>query len=129
MRIDLPGGAWADLRDVDQLTGADQDAYFDAYDDLMAAKPQAVPQPDPANPGQMLPAEPAKLTNADGRVLRDRLLGSLITAWSFEDVPLPYTAESRKALPVMVCNALVKAMEPMQDALTGAEKDDDGGPK
>jgi hypothetical protein len=118
IRVPLPGDQWAELRTADELTGADQDAYFDSYDEIVAEKPVSQPQPDPSNPAVMLPAEPAKLSNADARALRDRLLGSLITAWSYE-LPLPYTSDSRKSLPVAACNALVRAMEPMQDALTG----------
>lgn len=129
IRVSLPGEQWADLKDPSELTGADQDAYFDAYDAIMATKPQAEPRPDPANPAVMLEAAPARLSNADARVLRDGLLGTLITGWSYDHIPLPYTAESRKQLPVAACNALVKAMEPMQDALTGTEKDDAGNPK
>jgi hypothetical protein len=127
-RIDLPDGEWAELKDIGQLTGADQDVAFDTWDRLMEGKPQPEPQPDPANPAVMLPAPPRRFSNADGREMRDVVLGLAVTAWSF-DVPLPYTAESRRRLPVLACNALYKAADPIQDALLGVEKDEDEDPK
>ena len=128
MRIELPGGQWAELRDVDSLTGSDQDDYFDKYDELIASAPLPEPQPDPSNPAVMLPAE-RKLGNAGGRALRDHLLRVLITSWSF-DAPLPYGPEARKQLPVRACNALYEAIGPMRDAIQGTEDDDgDAGPK
>jgi hypothetical protein len=130
IRVPLPDGQWADLRGPAELTGADQDAYYDAYDEIMASKPQPEPQPDPANPAVMLePARP-RFSNADGRVLRDRLLGMVITAWSYDHLPIPYTAEYKKQLPVLACNALYRAVKPMDDALSGTEDDEaEGGPK
>lgn len=129
MRIDLPGGGWADLRGPDDLTGSDQDAYFDAYDEIMAAKPQPVPQADPRNPAVMLePARP-RFTNADGRVLRDKLLAMLITAWSYDHIPLPWSADAKKQLPVRVCNALYEATGPMDAALSGTEDQGEDAPK
>ncbi len=123
IRVDLPGGQWADLRGVEDLTGSDQDDYLDAYDELIAAKPRPEPQPDPANPAVMLEPPRPRLTNADGRVLRDRLLAMAITAWSL-DHPLPFTAETRRKLPVRVCNALYGAVRPLDDALSGTEEED-----
>ena len=128
-RHDLPGGQWADLLDPDDLSGADQDAFLDRYDELIQDIPQPVPQPDPANPGQMLPAGPRTLGTAGNRVLRDWMLARVITAWSF-DLPLPYQPGYREKLPVRVCNALQKAVKPVQDAMTDDEDDEDGdGPK
>ena len=129
MKVDLPGGNWAELRDVDALTGADQDRYFEEHDRLLAARPAAPPEPDPANPAQMLPAGPARLDNADWRHLRDYALGIAVTAWSYE-LPLPFTAESKKDLPLKACNALYDAVRPVQRALNGADDEDEGdGPK
>jgi len=125
-RLPLPGGQWADLLDPDELTGADQDAFLDKYDELIQEVPQPAPQPDPANPAMMLPAPPRQLGSAGNRVMRDWLLAKLITAWSF-DLPLPYTAQSRELLPVRVCNVLRKAAGPLQDALTDDEDDGEGG--
>ena len=101
IRVPLPGGQWADLRDPSELTGADQDEYFDAYDELIATQPQPEPQPDPSNPAVMLQPPRPRLTNANGRALRDKLLGMTVTAWSFDGIPLPYThiSASRNSKP------------------------------
>jgi hypothetical protein len=128
IHVDLPGGQSAELRGVEDLTGADQDAYWDAFDEIMAAKPQPEPRPDPSNPAVMLPAERPRFTNADGRVMRDRLLAMLVTGWSF-DHPLPVTTETRRKLPLPACNALYKAIKPMDSALSDTEDEDPDVPK
>lgn len=120
-RIDLPGGQWADIKTVEELTGADQDVIFDKYDEITEAKPAPEPQPDPANPAVMLPAAPRRFSNADGRQLRDTTLSLIITAWSF-DLPLPYSAEARRQLPLPVCNQLYEEADPVQDALLGVKE-------
>ena len=124
IHVDLPGNNWAKLRGAEELTGADQDVAFDAYDRLMEGKPQPDPQPDPANPAVMLPAPPRRFSNADGRAIRDTVLGLVVAAWSFDQISLPYTPEARKQLPVLACNALYKAVDPIQDALLGVESDE-----
>lgn len=130
IRVELPGGQWAELREADELTGADQDGFLDEYDRVIQEVPQPAPEPDPANPAVMLPRPARQLDAAGNRALRDWQLGRLITGWSF-DLPLPYTGQYREVLPVRVCNALQKAIKPMQDALTDTEndagEDEDGG--
>ena len=103
MRHDLPDGEWAEIKTVGDMTGADQDAYFDAGDALRARRA----------------AEDGTPTNRDYRGIRDEVMGKLITGWSF-DVPLPYTSASRAQLPLYACNALVAAVDPHIDALNGA---------
>lgn len=125
IRVPLDGDNWADLKTAAELTGADSDAYFDAYDELMASKPQPEPQPDPANPAVMLEPPRPRFTNADSRAMRDTLLAMLVTAWSYDHIPLPYAAGVWKDLPLPACNALRKAIKPMDDALSGTEKDED----
>jgi hypothetical protein len=127
-KIPLPGGEWAELRDTSDLTGADQDAYWDAYDEIMNAKPRPEPKPDPANPSVMLEPPRPRFTNADGRVMRDKLIGMLVTSWSF-DHPLPVTTETRQKLPLPVLNALYRAIKPMDSALSGTEDEDPDVPK
>jgi hypothetical protein len=122
-RHPLPGGQWADLLDPDELTGADQDAFFDKYDGLLAEVPQPAPQPDPANPAVMLPVAPRTVGRAGNRVMEDWLLAKVIAGWSF-DLPMPYQRQYREVLPVRVCNALVKAAKPVQDALIDDEADE-----
>jgi hypothetical protein len=124
IRVPLDGDNWADLKTIAELTGADQDVAFDTWDRLMEGKPQPEPQPDPKNPAVMLPPPPRRFSNADGRSMRDTVLGLVITAWSF-DIALPYTAEARRLLPLAACNALYKAVDALQDALLGVEKDED----
>ena len=99
MRIDLPDGQWADLKTVTELTGADQDAIFDEYDRISEDKPRPEPQPDPQNPAVMLPAPPLRFSAADNRAIRDAVLGVVITAWSYDHIPLPYGPEARRLLP------------------------------
>ncbi len=120
MRSDLPGGGWFEMPAPGELTGAHQDDYYDLVDEFIAAKPRPEPQPDPSNPAVMLPAPERRFTNADGRALRDRMLGKLITAWSLDE-PLPLTTETRRRLPARVCNAIYEAYKPLDDALTGTE--------
>jgi hypothetical protein len=133
MRISLPGDAWAEIREASTLTGADQDEYQDMVDAALrlrqaeadaaaAALPPANPavMPDPADTADR---PRARLSNADVRGLRDKILSSMITAWSFDAIPLPYTSASRASLPIYVCNALQEAISPHIDALNG------GGPK
>jgi hypothetical protein len=129
IRVPLDGDSWADLKTIPELNGADQDAVFDVYDRLLEAKPQAEPQPDPANPAVMLPALRPRFSNRDGRDLRDTVLGVVITAWSFDQIALPYTPDARRQLPLAACNALYKAADPLQDALLGVESDSDEDPK
>lgn len=129
IRVPLPDGHWADLRTAAELTGKDQDDYFDAYDDLISQQPKPEPQPDPSNPAVMLPAPPPRLSNANGRALRDKLLGLLIVTWSYDHIPLPYTPECRGLLPVLASNTLVRAAQPIEAALSGNEDEDEGAPK
>ena len=136
-RHPLPGGQWAELLDVDELTGADQDAWLDEYDRLIQDVPQPEPQPDPDNPAVMLPAPPRVLGRAGNRALMDWILAKTVTGWSFS-LDLPYRGEYRTlrggdgkpVLSLPVLNALVKAAGPVQNALIDADEDeDDGAPK
>ena len=137
-RHPLPGGQWAELLDPDDLSGADQDALFDRYDELIAEVPQPKPQPDPANPAVMLPAPPRQLGRAGNRAIQDWILAKVITAWSFDALALPYRPEYRlpgpdgkPQLPLPASNALVKAARPVQNVLLDVDDDDeeDAGPK
>jgi hypothetical protein len=117
MRTDLPGGEWAEIKPVEDLTGADQDAYFDSLDAARArrdAEAEAAPLPE----GGVRPK--GTLTNGDYRGIRDQAMGKLITAWSFDGVPLPYSTASRASLPLYACNALVDAVDDHVSALNGA---------
>jgi len=134
IKVPLPGDNWAELREADDLTGADQDDWYGRIDDLRAARtvPGLPERPDPANPAVMLPAQPsqrAELTSADNRALKDLVLKMTVVSWSLP-YPLPVTAETSKALPLRVRNALNRLALPVQDALNGADEDEDeDGPK
>lgn len=124
MKIDLPGGEWADIRDLDSLTGADQDAYGDEVDRLLEIRrSEAEAAARAANPAMM--PDPAdtprgRLTGADTRTLRDVLLGKLISDWSYSDrLPLPYVAAYRGRLPLVACVKLTEAIDPLVDVLNG----------
>jgi hypothetical protein len=104
MRIDLPGDEWADIKPVEDLTGADQDFYLDALDAARARR-EAEDAPD-------------RTANKDYRAVRDQVMGKLITGWSL-DAPLPYTSATRTSLPLYVCNALFDAIDEHVDALNG----------
>jgi hypothetical protein len=136
MRVDLPDGQWADIRDVSTLTGADQDEYQDAVDEALRARQRqadAEAAAAPANPAMMPdPADGtarprAGLANADVRGLRDLVMGKMITAWSFP-LDLPYTTASRSSLPVYACNALQDAVTPHVGALNGEGPKQETGP-
>ena len=100
--VDLPGGASAELRDAESLTGADQDKYADAVDAaLEVRRREAEAAAIAANPAMMpdpsAPPPRARLTNADMRGLRDMVLGEMITAWSY---PLAAALHQRFPFPV-----------------------------
>lgn len=125
-RIPLPGGQWADVKDPGDLTGADIDDWQAFLYDLQTERqgPDPEPVPDPDNPAVMkVPDRPAvKMTAADLFALRDKRIGLVVTAWSY-DLPLPYTAESRRHLPGQACNLLNKASLPAAEVLDDTEPD------
>jgi hypothetical protein len=94
----------------------------------MESKPEPEQKVNPANPAEMLPAPVRRLTTADNMLLRDMEIGRIVSAWSF-DVPLPYTRESRAQLSLPVCTALLKATEPMRDAIQGTEDETPKSPE
>lgn len=132
MRIEIPGpaGHWVELRDVDSLTAADDDAWMKTINDAYAARASEQidadddegDEGDPAANG----AKPKLRLTADMLTRRrDDLLSSLITDWSFAaegavpHIPLPYSTESRKLLPLAAGKALAEAIKPHQEALNG----------
>lgn len=115
MRVELPGGQWAEIKPVEDLTGADQDAYFDALDEARSHREDEAAAAAAAGS----PAPKAALTNADYRAIRNEVMGKLITGWSFGGVPLPYSSASRHLLPIYACNALVDAVDDHISALNG----------
>ena len=129
MRIDIPGpgGHWVELRDVDSLTAADDDAWMKAINDAYAARAseQIDADDDEGDPAANGAKPKLRLTANMLTQRRDDLLSSLITDWSFAapdatpHIPLPYSTESRKLLPLAAGKALAEAIKPHQDALNG----------
>jgi len=125
------GEHWVDLRKVEDLTWADQEAWDDAFDDAVTAAREAAYDPETGQRRNilsddgvtMVPVSPRpKITPDMVRKRRDDLLTSLIAAWSF-DLPLPFTPEVRKEIPRAVGAALAKALDPYVEAFS------DPGPK
>lgn len=129
MRIDVAGSAgqshWVELRDVSDLTGADEEGWDrllaearEKHADALANLPAGAPEPS------------IRMPPGWTKVRQDDLLASLITAWSFSDpssvphLPLPYSADARLKLPLPVLNEVRTAVGPHIAALNG-----ESGPK
>ena len=137
MRIDVPGGAWIELRSADELTGADGDAWDGVFSAIYAEAAQDEANEDDGD-GMEVSADGASMKPAKRKIKvpanivqrqRDALLAGVVTGWSYSDpssvpcVALPYSAECRKVLPLAACKVLDRAILPHIAAL----KDD--GPK
>lgn len=130
-RIELPNGQWADVKGPDDLTGADIDDYEEFLEAIReeALGPRLPPEPDPENPAVMkVPERTGSFTTAHTHRIRDKILGLAIAAWSY-DLPLPYTAEARKALPGSACRLLDKAGGPAGALLNNTDEEDEPDPK
>jgi hypothetical protein len=127
VRVDLPGGQWAEMRSPDELTGGDKDAWLESME--FTDTDQELPGQEPENPAVMPDPAQAKrrvkvrITMANLHKQRDMMLGRLITGWSYADIPLPYSRASRDRLPLSVCNALEEAVKAHVDALNGTGPD------
>lgn len=114
MRADIPGTShWVDLRGPDELTIGDIDAYNKPLIDAIEAADQA---------GKDRESVPITLPMVFAR--RDALLGELITGWSFQDAPLPYTLASRKKIPIAALPVFRDLADPYIEVINGLE-----GPK
>jgi hypothetical protein len=130
MRIPVPGSDnWIDLKDIADLSAADDDAYSRVVNEAaLAAQGSEVEITDDEGEtsadGVSVVPRARKLTLTvemlDRR--RDDLLARLITGWSY-DIPLPYNAASRELLPRAAGKALDTAVKPYQAELN------DSGPK
>lgn len=105
MRVELPGGHWADLKDPDDLVEGDRKA---------ARKALAVPLDDDGN----------MVINAGmGDMMTDAVLAQVITGWSFEGRPIPSIVPGTlDTLSIAQARALRKAAEPHHELFWG-----DGG--
>jgi hypothetical protein len=132
MRVeDQAGGWWIELRGPDQLFGADEDAFKAVYETAIGAIDVEIGDDDEMEVSpdgvSMTPKQPerrkikVKLSMVNDQ--RDVLLSRLITGWSFEDIPLPYTALSRERLPLSVCKKLDEAISEHKRILQGKGPD------
>ena len=114
-RVDVPGGGWFDLRDMNELNEDHQIEYLDLADrlrqdkrDLLAALPPENPavMPDPAD------EVPVRLTHKDLGPVRDLVEGWLIPDSSY-GIPLP------KPRPLALVNVIRQELNPYYGALNG----------
>lgn len=131
MRVEDPAGTWwIEIRGPDQLFGADEDAFKAVYESAIGAIDVELGEDDmevSSDGVTMRPRAPerrrvqVRLSMVNEQ--RDVLLARLITGWSFEDIPLPYTAASRELLPLTVCKRLDDAIAEHKRILQGAGPD------
>lgn len=90
MRVDLPGGNWAELRGLDELRAKDKVAIQRAL--------SYVPDPD---------GKPMLINAGMQEDMQIALLVSVITSWSYGDMPV--TRAQLEDLPLDAYNALSEA--------------------
>ena len=114
-RVDVPGGGWFELKDINELTSDHQEMYLDLADELREQKRERLAALPPLNPAVMPdPADdtPVRLTRKDTAPIRLLVEGWVVADSSF-GMPLP------KPLPLLASNVLRDALEPVFGALNG----------
>ena|SRR5215469_8077859 len=106
MRVELTDGAWAEIAEVSELRDKDRKAVNKA----------AVLQIDPETQKAVIPGD------MDDNML-DALLRRILTAWSFENLPLPsndpqFPAESLDRLSIQDARLLHEAVRPHMKLIT-----------
>lgn len=109
MRIEVPGPGdhWIELRDLDTLTGGDEEAYARILTKAWERRSE-----EEVNAPAGSERVPLRLPAGWIQKREDDLATRLITGWSFdkpESVPqitLPYSAEARQLLPFRALKAL-----------------------
>jgi len=108
MRVDLPGGHWADLKELDDLLEGDRKVARKALD---------VPVDDEGN---ML------FNTGMSDAMFDGVFRVVITAWSFEGRPVPAVLPgSLDALSIRQAKALRKACQGHYELIWGGDEDED----
>lgn len=108
MRVELPGGAWADVKELDELVEADRTAVRKALE---------VATDDEGN--MLLNAGMADL-------MAQSVIAQVVTAWSFEGKPLPSQLPGViGSLPIATARALRKACRPHYDLIWASDDDED----
>lgn len=121
-RVDLPNGAWAELKGPDDLTGADIDAYEEFLERVRedALGPELPPEPDPENPAVMkVPERKGTFRAVHIHKIRDEILARTVAGWSY-DLPLPYEPGHRGSIPATACRLLEKASDPAGKVLNNS---------
>ena len=114
-RVDVPGGGWFELKDINELTSDHQEMYLDLADELREQKRERLAALPPLNPAVMPdPADdtPVRLTRKDTAPIREMVTGWMVADSSY-GMPLP------KPLPLLASNVLRDALEPVFGALNG----------
>ena len=114
-RVDVPGGGWFELKDINELTSDHQEMYLDLADELREQKRERLAALPPLNPAVMPdPADdtPVRLTRKDTTPVREMVTGWMVADSSY-GMPLP------KPLPLLASNVLRDALEPVFGALNG----------
>jgi hypothetical protein len=131
MRTDIPGTEhWIEHRGPEELKVGDVDAYNAPIEEVSVARANAADSEDgdgmevsadglTMTPKPRTPAPGTELTVDHIRRRRDDLLSSVITGWSFEGFPLPYSAASRAQLPAVAIAGLTKVYDTLSDAIQG----------
>ena len=114
-RVDVPGGGWFELKDINELTSDHQEQYLDLADELREAKRKRLAALPPLNPAVMPdPADdtPVRLTRKDTAPIRELVEGWVVADSSF-GMPVP------KPLPLLASNVLKDALEEYFSGLNG----------
>jgi len=125
--------ALAELRDADDLTWADQEAWDYAFTDAITAARAASIDPVTGKRRTVVAADGSEVPlrvrpDITPEMLQrrlDDLLASLITSWSL-DVPLPFTPAVRPDVPRLLGRALAHALSAYTAALSAPYEPETG---
>jgi NADPH:quinone reductase-like Zn-dependent oxidoreductase len=108
MRVDLPNGQWAEVKDPDELV----------EDDRKAARKMLDVATD---------SEGNWTLNASmGDLMREGVITAVVTAWSFEGKPVPSQLPGvLGSLPIRTVRALRRATQEHYDLIWGSDDDED----
>jgi hypothetical protein len=128
------GNHWIDLRDIEQLTWADQETFEAPANEVVATARRAEYDPETGERRTVLsedgktrvPLKVPALITADLLIRRrDAVLGSLITDASYVQqgiVTLPFTPEWKTKIGRDMAAKLTTAIEPYLEALSGPKE-------
>ncbi|MFH8380636.1 hypothetical protein ACH4E7_06800 [Kitasatospora sp. NPDC018058] len=136
-RIPLPGGAWADLRPVSDITERHRRPIRKLSTGLLGhadfAAAVAEMQASGKDPGSLTPDEQLRVAAGMGsafddlEAIQDLLVVAAVRGWSFDAVPI--TVDGLLDLPGQALDALRAAVAPYQSALNPNLKDPSPDPQ